>query len=161
MALRGRRSKPTVLKVLEGNPGKRQLNKNEPKPAPISPKIPKWLDADAKKMWRHLAPQLASLGLLTIVDGYSLAAACQSYSTWVRCEEYLQENGMTYTTIADSGCEYVYQRPEVAISNKALQAFKSFCTEFGLTPASRCRIDTKPPGVEKDPMEALLRKRGG
>lgn len=30
MATRGRKPKPTALKVLEGNPGKRPLNKNEP-----------------------------------------------------------------------------------------------------------------------------------
>lgn len=32
MAQRGRKSKPTAVKVLEGNPGKRQLNELEPKP---------------------------------------------------------------------------------------------------------------------------------
>ncbi|MEQ8198694.1 MAG: phage terminase small subunit P27 family, partial [Clostridiaceae bacterium] len=32
MAQRGRKPKPTAIKVLEGNPGKRPLNKNEPKP---------------------------------------------------------------------------------------------------------------------------------
>ena len=28
----GRKPKPTAVKELEGNPGKRELNKNEPKP---------------------------------------------------------------------------------------------------------------------------------
>jgi len=28
----GRKPKPTALKIIEGNPGKRPLNKNEPKP---------------------------------------------------------------------------------------------------------------------------------
>ena len=32
MAQRGRKPKPTAVKVLEGNPGKRSLNTNEPKP---------------------------------------------------------------------------------------------------------------------------------
>ena len=30
MATRGRKPKPTALQVLEGNPGKRPLNENEP-----------------------------------------------------------------------------------------------------------------------------------
>ena len=32
MATRGRKPKPTALKVLEGNPGKRPLNDREPVP---------------------------------------------------------------------------------------------------------------------------------
>ena len=32
MAQRGRKPKPTAVKVLEGNPGKRQLNEMEPQP---------------------------------------------------------------------------------------------------------------------------------
>ena len=36
MAQRGRKPKPTALKVLEGNPGGRPLNLNEPKSAPLS-----------------------------------------------------------------------------------------------------------------------------
>ena len=32
MAARGRKSKPTALKILEGNPSKRPLNENEPIP---------------------------------------------------------------------------------------------------------------------------------
>ena len=35
MATRGRKPKPTALKVLEGNPGKRPLNDREPVP-PLS-----------------------------------------------------------------------------------------------------------------------------
>lgn len=32
MATRGRKPKPTALKLLEGNPGKRPINANEPIP---------------------------------------------------------------------------------------------------------------------------------
>lgn len=40
MAGRGRPPKPTAIKELEGNPGKRPLNKNEPKPKQTAPKCP-------------------------------------------------------------------------------------------------------------------------
>lgn len=165
MALRGRPNKPTALKVLEGNPGKRPINQHEPKPLPIAPKPPTWMAPEAKTMWKHLSPQLENLGLLTIIDGYSLAAACQSYATWAKCERYLKKNGLTLEIkkIDDEGNEYtsyIQQRPEVSIGNKALLAFRSFCVEFGLTPASRCRINTKPVEGGNDPMEALLRKSG-
>lgn len=49
MALQGRKPKPTALKILEGNPGKRKLNAKEPTPLKKAPKCPAWLDAEAKK----------------------------------------------------------------------------------------------------------------
>lgn len=158
---RGRKPKPTHLKVLDGNPGKRPLNQHEPKPPPIPPKPPTWLGPAGKKLWKLLAPQLEKLGLLTTVDGPAFEAVCQSYATWVDCEKYLRKHGLTYSYTTENGGEYVQQRPEVSIGNKALQAVKAFMTEFGLTPASRSRINMKPPGEEDDPMEALLRKSGG
>lgn len=156
---RGRPKKPTALKVLEGNPGKRPLPQNEPKPTPISPECPKWLDREAKNLWKQLVPELERLGLITVIDGEAFAAACQSYATWVRCQKFFKKKnpdtkkpyGMTFTT--PNG--YIQQRPEVTIGNKALADFRAFCTEFGLTPASRTRINIKPTDKE-DPMEALL-----
>ena len=68
MAGRGRPPKPTAIKELEGNPGKRPLNKNEPKPKAKAPKCPPWLESDAKKEWRRLSKELEAMGLLTQVD---------------------------------------------------------------------------------------------
>ena len=47
----GRKSKPTALKKLEGNPGKRKLNTKEPVPGKGMPDCPKWLLPEAKKEW--------------------------------------------------------------------------------------------------------------
>ena len=44
MAQRGRKPKPTALKVLEGNPGKRPLNLYEPTPEGDLPECPEWLE---------------------------------------------------------------------------------------------------------------------
>ena len=44
----GRKPKPTALKKLEGNPGKRKLNMKEPVPAKGVPDCPKWLLPEAK-----------------------------------------------------------------------------------------------------------------
>ena len=89
MAQRGRKPKPTALKVLEGNPGKRQLNIVEPKPKKKAPKCPAWLDAEAKKEWRRLAKQLEDLGILTQIDMAAFAGYCEAYSRWKEAEELL------------------------------------------------------------------------
>ena len=48
MATRGRKPKPTAMKVLEGNPGKRPLNFAEPHPEKKLPDCPEWLEDEAK-----------------------------------------------------------------------------------------------------------------
>jgi P27 family predicted phage terminase small subunit len=134
------------------------------------------LAPQAKKLWKALAPQLEKLGLLTKIDGAAFEAVCQEYAIWVQCELYLKKAGRTTVMnrksewdedregnivehVTDSG--YEQQRPEVAIGNKALAALKAFCTEFGLTPSSRSRINLPAPDEETDPMEALLKRSGG
>ena len=51
----GRKPKPTAVKKLEGNPGKRKLNTKELVPAKGMPACPDWLMPEAKKngnAWR-------------------------------------------------------------------------------------------------------------
>ena len=136
MGTRGPTPQPTNLKVLRGNPGKRPLNTAEPRPRPVAPKCPSWLDSDAKREWRRVAPELERLGLLTLVDMAALAGYCASYSLWKRCTEALDETGMTFET--DKG--FVGQRPEVSIAARALADVRAFCVQFGLTPSARARM---------------------
>ena len=156
MSRRGRKPKPTALKVLEGNPGKRPLPQNEPKPKPIAPERPTWLTGEGKKMWERLAPELERLGLLTALDGEAFAAACQRWGTYVDCQKYLKKHGRTYTYTNKAGAENEIERPQVKIAQKALDQFRAFCSEFGLTPSSRTRIEVKTLEGEEDPMEVLL-----
>nr|DAF38970.1 MAG TPA: terminase small subunit [Caudoviricetes sp.]DAJ57237.1 MAG TPA: terminase small subunit [Caudoviricetes sp.] len=145
----GRKNTPTQLKVLNGNPGKRPLNQNEPKPKPVMPECPSWLNGYAKKMWKDLGLELHKLGLLTNIDGQAFAAACQSYGIWVECEHVLKEKGRVMTINTERG-EYNQQRPEVSIGNSALKNFRSFCSEFGLSPAARASITVADPDSEND-----------
>lgn len=76
--MRGRRPKPTALKVLEGNPGKRPLNRREPQPLRSIPTCPAHLSPTAKGEWKRLAGQLHRLGILSQLDRAALAAYCQA-----------------------------------------------------------------------------------
>ena len=68
MATRGRKPKPTALKILEGNPGKRPINGSEPVPPKGGLKCPTWLLPEAKKEWKRLASSLEVMGVLTMAD---------------------------------------------------------------------------------------------
>ncbi len=76
----GRKPKPTALKKLEGNPGKRKLNTKEPVPGKGMPDCPKWLLPEAKEEWKRLCQKLSEMGVLTEVDMAAFAAYCQRYT---------------------------------------------------------------------------------
>jgi len=76
--MRGRRPKPTRLKVLTGNPGKRPMNTNEPKPEPTVPECPNELGPVARAEWDRLAAELGKLKILTALDRAALAAYCRA-----------------------------------------------------------------------------------
>ena len=136
MGTPGRAPKPTELKILEGNPGKRPLNKNEPAPAKKAPSCPKWLEPEAKKEWRRLAKHMESLGILTEVDMAAFASYCQAYARWKEAEEFISQHGSIMRT--KSG--YVQQVPQVSIAQSYNKILTKLAEQFGLTPSSRSRI---------------------
>lgn len=136
----GRRPKPTAIRRLEGNRGKRAWNHDEPEPPDGIPRCPKHLAPVARTEWRRVARALYSMGVLTVIDRAALAAYCQSYAKWVEAEQKLKETPPLLKT--PSG--YVQQSPWVAIANKQLEIMGRYMTELGMTPASRSRVGTDP-----------------
>ena len=91
--MRGRRPKPTRLKMLTGNPGKRPLNTSEPRPDVAIPECPSELGPVARREWDRLAGDLAALRLLTNLDRAALAAYCGAYALWAEATEAIQKYG--------------------------------------------------------------------
>lgn len=150
----GRKPKPTAVKKLEGNPGKRKLNKKEPVPAKGMPECPDWLLPEAKAEWERLCVQLSEMGVLTEIDMAAFAAYCQSYARWKEAQEHIDEEGSTFAT--DKG--YQQQTPWVGIANTNQKLMLSAAAEFGLTPSARSRIMAASGAIkdDEDEMEALL-----
>lgn len=148
----GRRPKPTALKELAGNPGKRPLNQREPKPRkrPGMP-VPRHLREEARREWRRLRPELEAAGLLTAVDGDALAVYCETYATWVEATAAVQKEGMVVLT--EKG--FPVQNPHLAIANQAAKMMRAMLIEFGMTPASRSRVAIEGAG-EVDALDAFL-----
>jgi P27 family predicted phage terminase small subunit len=153
VATRGTKPKPTALKQLEGNPGKRKINKNEPKPAVKIPKCPEWLEPEAKAEWERRSKQLLTLGVLTEVDEVAFAGYCQAYARWREAEEFISKHG----SIVKTPSGYWQQVPQVAIANKSLMLVIRFCEQFGMTPSSRSHLAVESPEAgANDMMEFIL-----
>lgn len=153
MAQRGRKPKPTPLKLLEGNPGKRPLPQREVRPVSKSPRCPPWLEEDAKKEWKRMGKILEGMGLLTEMDMTAFAGYCQAYARWKEAEEFLSKHG----SIIKTPNGYLQQVPQVSISQTNLKIMLKFCEQFGLTPSARTRLASiGEGGGTGDEMEDLL-----
>lgn len=154
MATRGRKPKPTALKILEGNPGHRPLNKKDPLMKGKLPKCPSWLEDDAKTEWKRLGKVLAEMGMLTEMDMAAFAGYCQAYARWKAAEEFITQHGDMVRT--PNG--YLQQVPQVSIAQTNLKIMLKFCEQFGLTPSARSRLIGEANNADStvDEMELIL-----
>jgi len=134
--VRGRKPKPTAVKIREGNPGKRPLNLREPLPDIVVPECPAELSETARAEWDRIVGELMHLNMLTSLDRATLAAYCESYALWTEAITQVRKFG----TIVKSPSGYPIQSPYVAIANRQAEIMLRIASEFGLTPASRSRI---------------------
>jgi P27 family predicted phage terminase small subunit len=100
--------------------------------------MPKHLDARAQKEWRRLCPMLERLNVLTEADGRALANLCCDVSILEQAQEALTKTGL----LAKSNRGLVHQSPILGIIATTTDRVTKGLREFGLTPASRSRIQT-------------------
>ena len=144
--------KPTVLKALEGNPGKRNLDTGEPKPPPIAPECPSWITGLARTEWERLSPQLENMGLLTPVDMAAFAAYCQAYAVWVEAEK--KAKGARRIAQTPNGHEQASAWESIA--KQRFKDMMAVAKEFGFTPASRSKVVTDPKSKKDNGFASLL-----
>jgi P27 family predicted phage terminase small subunit len=141
----GRPAKPTRIKELQGNPGKRALNKSEPRYSADGLTCPRWLNAEAHKEWRRVVKLLLSQRVATAADRGALAAYCLSYARWQQAEAVLDEVGLTVDEpVLDKKGELVGHkvkpRPEVAIAQQYQRLMTAAAAHLGLDPSSRSKV---------------------
>lgn len=135
--------KPTNLKVLEGNRGRRNLPVDEPKPRPIEPEMPEYLDEEARRVWKQLAPYLVKNGLLTEADGINFSLLCQTASFLKRIIIALNtENISLIQKIEkpdpDGGVRYEMKGSPLEVQFRLeSNLFHKLAGEFGLSPRGR------------------------
>ena len=150
MGQRGPQPKPTVLKLIAGNPGKRPLDiSGEVMPEVQVPSIPAHLNKEARKEWKRITVELASLGLISNLDRAALALYCQAWGQMVLLEESLNadvslcvekggdiSHAMSFTTAKG----YQGQAVKVQLINNLREQVNRYLAAFGLSPSSRGRV---------------------
>ena len=144
----GRIPKPTALKLIEGNPGRRKIAAGEVAPSVVAPHCPPHLTEDARAEWERIVPLLIKHYLVSELDTASLALYCQSFGRWCeaerRIEEMREKGGDGMLVKAPSG--YPIQNPYLAIANRAMDDCYKYLQQFGLSPSARTRVQATPQG---------------
>ncbi|WP_187143427.1 phage terminase small subunit P27 family [Terriglobus albidus] len=147
------------MKIFEGNRSHRPLPDREPIPLAGAPEMPKHLTAAARREWRRLVPLLLSMRVLSESDGVALGILCQAYATLIEAQTLMVKTaakGSHSGLLMKTGSGYVQQSPLLSIINAQAEIVSRQLREFGLTPASRTRIQTVGDNGGIDPLELKI-----
>jgi P27 family predicted phage terminase small subunit len=158
---KGRKPTPSHLKLVTGNPGKRPLNEAEPAPRRERPSAPAHISDGAREAWGQAVMILDEMGVLTRADVFAVEALCEALadhraagSTIKECAAFhrfvkgeggepdFSADGRYYRTINQAGGVMWRTHPAVALRADADRRIKAWCSEFGMTPSARTRIQT-------------------
>jgi P27 family predicted phage terminase small subunit len=158
----GPKPKPTALKILAGNPGRRPLNEREPQPKVCVPRPPKHLTAAGRKLWRAIGKRLANCGILTDVDATAFELLISSYVEYCEASAKVSQSGPVWLDKGDGKIPKFAYSPYWVQMNKAAKRMHTMLREFGMTPSARSAIKSAGPIVEQnDDMLDLIQRHYG
>lgn len=148
--MKGRPRKATILKLLEGNRGKRRLDpESEPQPAPGDPDMPEELGEVARGKWRELCPILAHMGIQS-TGNQSLIGYCMAFEKTILAKRMLNKEGRFFTikgTDRNGNVVILNKKlhPAAREEKEGLMLMHRYMVEMGLTPAALSRIKVEKP----------------
>jgi phage terminase small subunit len=166
--MRGRLPKPTAMKRLEGNPGKRTLPKNEPQFAPGVPRKPGRMSAGAKKVWDELVEEMQGAAILQTVDQRALWQLAEDEALLVDAYEgFWSMVGTVKRKAATEGKELPAGAVMAVLSmengRKVMNSIRDLASrviverrEFGLTPSARTRIAVSSKDAGNDALDDAI-----
>jgi P27 family predicted phage terminase small subunit len=138
----GRPPKPSALKHIEGNRGKRAINSREPEPALLDDLAPPAHLAPAvADVWRELAPKLRRAQLLTELDTPLLEITATAIAMF-RLATGKIDGDKLMARNAESGA--ISLSPWVLLQSMAHKQAMNTLREWGATPAARSRVVIDP-----------------
>lgn len=147
----GRPPKPTALKLVSGNPGKRALNKQEPDPDYLTDLTPPaWMSPAAQGVWLELAPAAAKAKLLTQVDVQAFAMGCVAVAQYRQALAQVGDAAVKSKMAVDDEGRPVsvgeHINPWTLVQSMTFKQAMAVFDKFGMTPQARTRIAVQPQG---------------
>ena len=160
MGKRGPAKKPTALKLLTGNPGKRPLPENEPKPQVGFKNCPEHLTGAARDFWNEWAPILSRCGIATEADTQAFIYAAEQHAEYVFCRDNVAIEGRVIVGVGSMGQEVRTKNPHWDMAQQALKNVTQILKEFGMTPSSRSGVERVGPKEDPDSIDSFSKEIG-
>jgi P27 family predicted phage terminase small subunit len=153
MGLRGPPATPSAIRALQGNPGRRPLNTEEPSTPPLSVNHPEWMegDPDLKEFYYAVGNIVRSMNVAQESDApaVELLSIC------------LAQVRNAYRAVQDQGATQFGQGGEqpsahFKVMSQMIRQAMSIMKEFGMTPAARARVKTLATGKPKSKLAGFL-----
>lgn len=151
----GRKPKPSHLKSIQGNPGKRAVNHDEPQGSELStlPPAPDWLCPIGAAAWQQLGHWLIESKILTASDLHVFETYCDAYATWRAAVDDIARNGIT---IESPNTGEMKKNPALTAKNEAHRQMTVAGSALGLNPADRSRLAVPGAKDADNPFKNLL-----
>ncbi len=146
-----RPAKPTALKLIQGNKGKRALNKSEPDPEYLNDlTAPDYLSSSAAKVWDEVVPNLRQAFMLTKVDVPMLGMGCTAIAQYRTAARKADEGLIKSKMVKDEEGVAVetgeHVNPWLIVQSMSFKQAMAVFQQFGMSPAARTRISVNPQG---------------
>ena len=109
------------------------------------PPAPEFLDDGGKRAWSHYGRLFIKEGLLTALDLPMFEAWCIYYSKRDEASRAVNETG---TVVKAGGIGNPYISPFLGVISMCNKAMHQIAIEFGLSPASRTKVQTLNPAQQ-------------
>jgi len=153
----GRRAKPAALKILQGNPGKRPLNLNEPVPPAGDVLPPPTLSRAGRLVWDRLAPIAITMRTLTPADTEAFKTLCELQASLDLAAQAKDDRAFTAFPLPEEGDGPATIHAAILLELKIAPVVRQYYEKFGLEPVSRARL-VVPRGPEPVSKWAGLKK---
>jgi P27 family predicted phage terminase small subunit len=151
MGRRGPAKKPTAQKILEGNPGEKALNKEEPD-FEIDEKLscPADLTGAGRDEWERIAPMLIEFGVIRKADISVFYSYCRVVMDVQRFEKAVDRIFALHEKDKKNISHFKLLMYNQNMCIKLRTQQRHYMQELGLTPASRAAVKAIRPHGKKD-----------
>lgn len=154
----GRLAKPSALKLIDGNPGKTKIDKEEITIGNNLCEIPPPSDLNygARKIWLFVVGELPDYMFKT-VDMGELKIYCIAYDLHQQAYKQIKKNGLVVPSNSNRhDSETEVPNPYLAIMNKQAEVMIRTASNLGFTPTARAKLNLTPPSAKKESLIGSL-----
>jgi P27 family predicted phage terminase small subunit len=131
------------LKLLRGNPGRRPINKKEPKGGNPLGRAPKELSDRQQEIW-NTAIERAPLGVLCEIDASIFATWVAAVDTFEKARKSVMEHGLLIRESNGEGRPpRLVPNPNLAIQTRQADLIRATVSLLGFAPVSRVSLTTE------------------